>query len=316
MPGLDIPNQMAVRDLLKEAYAFVGETWAIFAKILNEGETDRAFKQDASVLEEMTRTKKTDGIERPRKVISKRFAVKLITFCKAESGFTVSGKLAERLGSLWEPLATSQGTVNLSDAGRLGGFISALGLNDDVAMRSIRRFFGKYLHFALNEDGLIVTTRCALSNERGSDGAPIYKTERWYSEFGLVEAAGVYFCEDNNLYLLASPEGHVDLRLSIFNVLSSSSMRSKQPQEILRGMALGVNPKKTILSSRCILIRPECVEPEVANQLWDEPATKDSFKIINANPQSFKTQFQEIAEYLYGEESVDYIKLIMLAAPG
>jgi hypothetical protein len=181
-------------------------------------------------------------------------------------------------------------------------------------VRSIRRFNGEYLQFALNEDEMIVTTRCTLLEERGADAAPVFRSKRWYSEFGQVEAVGVYFSWDSNLYLLASPAGEVDLRLSIFNVLSSSSPKSKQ--HVLRGMALGVNPKKTILSSRCALVQAECVEPEIANQLWDDPAAVESFKNIKPRAGGPDTNFRAIAEYLCGEETVDYIKLIKLTAPG
>jgi hypothetical protein len=309
-PGLDFAIQMAVRDLLKLAFGFVGGTsWDEFSKVFNEGATE---KYNVSVLEEMSRTKTVKGVERPKKIISHRFAVRLITFCRTEPGLIVPAELAERLGVLWgSPDRPAKRTKTPDEP---GGFIPALGLTDDVAVRSIRRFNGEYLHFALNEDEMIVTTRCTLSEERGADAAPVFRSKRWYSEFGPVEAVGVYFSWDTNLYLLASPAGEVDLRLSIFNVLSSSSAKSKQ--HVLRGMALGVNPKKTILSSRCVLVQAECVEPEIANQLWDDPAAVESFKNIKPGAGSPDTKFRAIAEYLCGEETVDYIKLIKLTAPG
>ena len=306
-PGLDFAIQMAVRDLLKVAFGFVGGTsWDEFSKVFNEGATE---KYNVSVLEEMSRTKTVKGVERPKKNISHRFAVRLIRFCRTEPGLIVTAKLAERLGVLWDsPDRPAKRTKTPDEP---GGFIPALGLTDDVAVRSIRRFNGEYLHFAMNEDEMIVTTQCTLSEERGADAAPVFRSKRWY-EFGPVEAVGVYFSWDTNLYLLASPAGEVDLRLSIFNVMSSA----KSKQHILRGMALGVNPKKTILSSRCVLVQAGCVEPEIANQLWDDPAAVESFKNIKPGAGSPATNFRAIAEYLCGEETVDYIKLIKLTAAG
>ena len=306
-PGLDFAIQMAVRDLLKVAFGFVGGTsWDEFSKVFNEGATE---KYNVSVLEEMSRTKTVKGVERPKKNISHRFAVRLIRFCRTEPGLIVTAKLAEQLGVLWDfPDRPAKRTKTPDEP---GGFIPALGLTDDVAVRSIRRFNGEYLHFAMNEDEMIVTTQCTLSEERGADAAPVFRSKRWY-EFGPVEAVGVYFSWDTNLCLLASPAGEVDLRLSIFNVMSSA----KSKQHILRGMALGVNPKKTILSSRCVLVQAGCVEPEIANQLWDDPAAVKSFKNIKPGAGSPATNFRAIAEYLCGEETVDYIKLIKLTAAG
>jgi hypothetical protein len=61
-PGLDFAIQMAVRDLLKLAFGFVGGTsWDEFSKVFNEGATE---KYNVSVLEEMSRTKTVKGVER------------------------------------------------------------------------------------------------------------------------------------------------------------------------------------------------------------------------------------------------------------
>src|SRR3954462_2767027 len=85
--GLDFAIQMAVRDLLKLAFGLVGGTSRDeFSKVFNEGATD---KYNVSVLEEMSRTKTVDGVERPKKIISHRFAVRLIPFCRTEPGLVV-----------------------------------------------------------------------------------------------------------------------------------------------------------------------------------------------------------------------------------
>ncbi len=61
-PGLYFAIQMAVRDLLKLAFGFVGGTsWDEFSKVFNEGATE---KYNVSVLEEMSRTKTVKGVER------------------------------------------------------------------------------------------------------------------------------------------------------------------------------------------------------------------------------------------------------------
>jgi hypothetical protein len=136
----------------------------------------------------------------------------------------------------------------------------------------------------------------------GTDEAPIYRSARYYPDLGVVDSLGTYFCCDQHLYIVASPTQTVDLRLSIFNIMPTSEQR------IIRGMALGVTSKKTILSSRCVLVRTSLVKEPIQAELWDAPATIGSFKEISA-------EFAEIGDYLFGEESVDYIKLIKLAAP-
>ena len=48
----------------------------------------------------------------------------------------------------------------------------------------------------------------------------------------------------------------------------------------------------------------------------DDPAAVESSKNIKPVAGSPDTNFRAIAEYLCGEETVDYIKLIKLTAPG
>ena len=57
----------------------------------------------------------------------------------------------------------------------------------EVAVWSVRGCNGEYLHFALKEDEMTATTRCTLSEERGADAAPVFRSKSWYSEFGPGE---------------------------------------------------------------------------------------------------------------------------------
>ncbi len=299
MPKLDIPTQLAVRELLKEAKAFSGISWNDFTAELKEVIPD---------VEEMSRTKKSKkGELLPKKTISKEFALKLVAYCKAMERFTVSDALTTRLGALWEPTEEVKHPLGDADAGdekqrRPHSFIGGLGIDESVSSRTIRHFSENYLHFALNESAEIVTTQCWLSNDIGTDEAPIYKSSRYYLDVGIVDSIGIYFCSNKHLYLVASPAHGVDLRMSVFDVLPTSEQR------IIRGIALGVTPSNTILSSRCVLIRASFVNEDIRCELWDAPATIKSFKEID-------TEFAEIGDYLCGEETLDYIKLMKLEPP-
>jgi hypothetical protein len=129
MPSLDMPTQLAVRDLLKEIKGFIGITWDQFGKELGE---------DGTVLEEMSRTKKTpSGEVRPKKTVPKEFALKLIAYCKARPGFVVSDDLKTKLRTLWGPPVAPEATPApaVAPAGdgkknRPHSFIGALGINE------------------------------------------------------------------------------------------------------------------------------------------------------------------------------------------
>jgi len=291
--------QLAVRELLVAAYNHTPKKWSDFARDLAELD-----------IEQMARLRDTNtSRERPKLKITEEFALRLVAYCKAANGLTISDGLKTRLGTLWDHknVATPPRSENSASGSALStpptdGFIPALNLGRDTADKSIEDFSGHYLHFALNEAAEIVTAKCHLTKMRGADGAPVYESKRNYQQDGVVTAVGVYFCEPPNLYLLASPKKSADLRLAVFRAASTHK------QEVNRGTSLGVNPKKTILASRCALFRGD-LDVEIKERLWDQPMQINEFKAIGP-------RFEEMARYLYGEEKEDYdIKLIKLTAP-
>jgi hypothetical protein len=232
-------------------------------------------------------------------------------------------ELQGRLGLLWSPAGAADPAASVGKPAGSGskdddgerGFILALELGTDAARQSITQFEGSYLHFALSDEGLVVTTKCTLQDKRDRDSAPVYDTKRWYDEFGEVISKGVYFAGEKNLYLLASPKGRLDVRLSVFSV-----MWPGRKQEVVRGFALAVNPQSTIVATRAVLLRAEYLNPAVAEDLWRVPASVGSFGQIkdfvevegNRLPEN---QFTEIGEYLTGLEAGDPIGLMTLPAP-
>jgi hypothetical protein len=178
-------------------------------------------------------------------------------------------------------------------------FISALGINMTISEKSVKDFNGEYLHFALNDKEEVVTSKCYLSADLGADDAPIFLSSR-QTDVGILKSAGAYFCSDRNLYLIASPLDSVDLRMSVFNVIPGA------PQMIIRGMVLGVSRTKTILSSRCVLISSEHIDDGSQRQLYEAPTARPSFE------KKMVDELDEISTFLFGEQTVDYIKLIKL----
>jgi hypothetical protein len=299
MAELNRVLQLAVRELLIAAYNNSPKKWSDFARDLAELD-----------IEQMARLREANTPrERPKLKITEEFALKLVAYCKETNGLTVSDELKTRLGTLWDHknLAIPMRSENSASGSAISlpptdGFIPALNLGRDTADKSIEDFSGHYLHFALNEAAEIVTAKCHLTRMRGADGAPVYESKRNFQQDGVITAVGVYFCEPPNLYLLASPRKSADLRLAVFRAASSHK------QEVNRGTSLGVNPKKTILASRCALFRGD-LDAETRERLWDQPMQVNEFKAIGA-------RFEEMARYLYGEEKEDYdIKLIKLTAP-
>jgi len=298
MAELSRLNQLAVRELLIAAYDNSPKKWSEFARDL--GELD---------IEQMARLREANTPrERPKLKITEEFALKLVAYCKAANGITIPDELKMRLGPLWDrkvAIALQPEVLNGGPAMATpptDGFIPALNLGRDTAEKSIEDFSGHYLHFTLNEAAEIVTAKCHLTRMRGADGAPVYESKRNYQQDGVITAVGVYFCEPPNLYLLASPKKSADLRLAVFRAASTHR------QEVNRGTSLGVNPKKTILASRCALFRGD-LDTETKERLWDQPMQVDEFKGIDP-------RFEEMARYLYGEEKEDHdIKLIKLTAP-
>jgi hypothetical protein len=306
--------QLAVGELLILAWRNSGKQWKDFGK--------DHFKDLYVENKSRKRTDPDTKLIWPKTAITGAFASRLIEYCKSAKGLDVPKDLQDRLGRLWSPEYhesaipdSEKATDSRRENDEERGFILALGLGTNAAGESITQFEGSYLHFALSDEGLVVTTKCTLQNKRDRDSAPVYDTRRWYDEFGEVISKGVYFAGEKNLYLLASPKGRLDVRLSIFSV-----MWPGRKQEVVRGFALAVNPQSTIVSTRAVLFRAEFLNPVVAEDLWREPAPVASFEKIrdfrevegNRLPEN---QFTEIGEYLTGKEMGDPIGRMTLPAP-
>jgi hypothetical protein len=314
--------QLAVGELLKLAWRNSGKQWEDFG---------REHLKDPHAEKSRTKTDRETGLVWPKTAITGTFAVILIDHCKASKGLIVPKPLQDRLGALWSPADAAEPTAGAADpaAGAANpagsgpkkkdderAFILALELGTDGAGKSIEQFKGPYLHFALSDKGMIVTTKCTLQEKRDRDSAPVYDTSRWYNEFGEVPSKGVYFAGEKNLYLLSSPKGRLDVRLSVFSV-----MWPGRKQEVVRGFALAVNPQSTIVATRAVLLRAEYLDPMVADELWREPASVTSFGNIGnfvevEGRRLPDNQFKEIGEYLTGAEAGDPIGLMTLLAPG
>lgn len=307
--------QLAVGELLHLAWRNSGKPWEDFGR--------DHLKDPYAENKSRTKTDPETGLESPKTAITGAYAVILVDYCKATKGLVVPRDLQDRLGLLWssadaaEPVASAGKPVaaepKQDDDER--GFILALGLGTDGAGKSIEQFNGSYLHFALSDKGMIVTTKCTLHEKRDRDSAPVYDTTRWYDEFGEVPSKGVYFAGEKNLYLLSSPKGRLDVRLSVFSV-----MWPGRKQEVVRGFALAVNLQNTIVATRAILLREEFLDPTVAEHLWREPAPVGSFAKIRDfvevdGKRLPANQFTEIGEYLTGAEAGDTIGLMTLLAP-
>jgi hypothetical protein len=162
-------------------------------------------------------------------------------------------------------------------------------------------FGGDYLQFFLNDKEHVVTTKCLLTEDLGADQAPIFLSSRCYPGLGTLESVGAYFFSDRYLYLVASPrDGTVDLRLSVFNAIGAPR------QTIIRGMVLGVGLTKIILSSRCVLIPSKHISEDRQKELYGEPMERSVFEEKMAN------ELGEVSKFLFGEETVDYIRLMKL----
>jgi hypothetical protein len=182
-------------------------------------------------------------------------------------------------------------------------FISNVGIDDEIAKRSTQRFAGDFLHFSLNADDLIVTTKCHLLDKLGQDKAPVFLSFRYdpKSKRDLRSVGAYFFNFANSLYLIGSPEGSVNLRLSVFDVASEGPNK----QGIIRGVVLGVR-EYSILSSRCILVPMESVTREEWEFLYKTPIGRPKFDLR-------ADIFTEVSRFLFGEEAVSYMHLIRLA---
>jgi hypothetical protein len=169
--------------------------------------------------------------------------------------------------------------------------IAALGLKTNKSEESIEFYNGNYLLFTLDLDANVVVSPHVLSSELGDDGAPIYRARRRVTDAGTVYFVGAYFANEHQLYLVGSPRGSVELRLSIFHIIH------KTRQAMLRGSTLRVS-NNTIFSTRCVLVRDEFKLNVRRTLVYGEHQKA-----------SFTEDHPEIANYLYGVENPPYIKI-------
>ncbi len=237
-----------------------------------------------------------DFVREPPKSTPDRDQAKLIVHQFQRNKIPIPEPLRAKLGSLLSD-AEPRPSIPAST------FISNVGIDDEIAKRSTQRFAGDFLHFSLNADDLIVTTKCHLLDKLGQDKAPVFLSFR-YDPKGKrdLRSVGAYFFNfANSLYLIGSPEGSVNLRLSVFDVASEGPNK----QGIIRGVVLGVRDL-SILSSRCILVPMENVLREEWEYLYKTPIGRPDFD-------TRRDMFPEISRFLFGQESVSYIHLIGLA---
>jgi hypothetical protein len=171
--------------------------------------------------------------------------------------------------------------------------VVALGLNLTISEASIDAYSGGYLHFTLDDDGKVVASKYALSRKLGPDLTPLYRSWRTVPGLGRRRFVGAYFANDANLYLVGTPLRSVDLRLCVLNIIPGD----KQP--ILRGLVLGVSYRGTIITSRCLFVRSDSIDPVSRKAFVKAPLSKEEFQ----------KKFSEGADFLFGLEELAYIKI-------
>jgi hypothetical protein len=223
----------------------------------------------------------------PKAQPSKRFALALMDVCKRH-GMELPGDLKEDLGGLW-----------YAPPSRKSSFISVLGVDQTIAELSLTSYGGDYLHFSLNPNDKVITTKFHLLRQIGEDGAPMLEGFRMF-EGREVRSAGTYFCSQHgHLYLVSSIDGDVNLRMSVFDVIAPN--RRQDPQVIIRGMVMGVGRSNTILSSHCVLVPSSFTDS--TEELYKGPMIRKNFEKLG-------NLFPEIARAIFGEERNGRSKVI------
>lgn len=120
----------------------------------------------------------------------------------------------------------------------------------------------------------------------------------------LAPVGAYFFSAPLHLYLIASPEDSANLRLSVYDATPGSAKHA-----IIRGVVLGVHPNNVIISSRCVLVPMALASENNQDRLWMTPTSRQDFDKLNST-------FQEVARFLFGEEDIDYIKLLKLPPRG
>lgn len=87
--------------------------------------------------------------------------------------------LRAKLGSLLSHANVVRSDADIRPSVPASTFISNVGIDDEIAKRSTQRFAGDFLHFSLNADDLIVTTKCHLLDKIGQDKAPVFLSFRY-----------------------------------------------------------------------------------------------------------------------------------------
>jgi hypothetical protein len=168
--------------------------------------------------------------------------------------------------------------------------VSALGLDTTATNRSVKRHHGAYFHFSVLDRENVVTSVCHLSARLGADRAPIYRSWRQAPPQKAVRRyRGGYFAGDDHLYLIASREGTIDFRLSVFHFVGE-----EPEQEILSGTWLGVPSGEKILSSRSMLVKRDVLPMELQIKVVRGPLAKSVFDGDRV--------LKEISAYLFGQE--------------
>lgn len=298
MAELDFAEQKGVQELLIAAKKSRGKFWKVFIAELRANGIDET---EAS-LRSMSRNKANS--DRPGKIIQREFALRLIGYCKHIRDFTFPAGLKEKLGLLFDE-APAVEVAEQPEIDKTKYFISALGLVGGVNIASVKYFRGDYLQFSLNDQSQVITSRCFLEDKLGADLAPILSSNRMH-DGSKRESSGAYFYSDKNLYLISSPGGSVDLRMSIFNAVSADD------QIVRRGMVLGVTLSRTIIGSRCVLIPMGHLSQATEENLYMGPTPRGIFEGYMPKPPD---DLSTISAFLFGEANVDYIRPMKLAVP-
>lgn len=277
-------NKSAMRDreifskFLLHTKEFNGLNWREFALELNN--RPRIFKVDEEDLKSVAY----------RKTQPWGLLIKAVATYAHKKKTTAPEELKQDIADL---LDRYQIDINFANNLSAPHFIKALGLNTNICESSTEIHRGAYLHIALDDDARMVTSRCVLSGMLGNDGTPIYRSRRRVPSSGYRRYLGAYFANDSNLYLMGTPLGSVDIRLSLFSIVAG------ERQDVLRGLVLGVSQRGTILTSRCLLIRSHFFKPSLRKVIFSSPLPKG-----NVPPAIF-----ELTDYLFGVEKPEYIKV-------
>ncbi|MDA9483079.1 hypothetical protein XI07_13790 [Bradyrhizobium sp. CCBAU 11445] len=235
------------------------------------------------------------------------FVVKLVRCCNRR-GYAVPSAIAAQLGLAASqpapPAVVSPPAPLPASAPPERGFIASLGIDKDIRKTSVDNYNGTYYNFTLDDDRKVVVSAYGLSRELGADQTPIYRSWRKLpNQKKRRRYVGAYFANTDNLYLVGTPIGAVDIRLSIFSIIPG------EKQNMLRGMGLVFSHRRAILTGNSILVRAQHISSLQRNALMDKPLTKDDLqKILSLSKPAMKNELLEIVDYLYDLNNPTQIK--------